>query len=164
MGFSVRVAVIIVREGRILLAQHSKQGSRYWVLPGGRLQNGESITDCGRRELFEEAGLDVRLGNLLYIGEFFGEGFQVLDLFFLGEATSCDTTLGHDPEDTGRARVLRKVKWHTLDELRKVLLLPESVHRALIKDWPGGFKRRGVYIGSSKEGASKDESKTHQEK
>ena len=39
----IRLAAIITRDGTILLLQHQKKGTRYWVLPGGRLQTGETL-------------------------------------------------------------------------------------------------------------------------
>lgn len=150
-GFTVRVAVIIVRDGRLLLARHSRSGFDYWVVPGGRLRGGEGILECGMREILEETGLSVNIGPLVYIGEFSGRDFQVLDLFFLGEFTGEEPSLGHDPEDSGQDRVLKEVKWHSLDELKETRLLPERLKQAVIVDWPEGFSRRGLYIGSSTE-------------
>jgi 8-oxo-dGTP pyrophosphatase MutT (NUDIX family) len=150
-GLTVRVAVIIEQDGRILLASHSKRGTDYWVLPGGRLRSGEGVLECGAREILEETGLSISVGPLVYIGDFSGEGFQVLDLIFAGKATGGELSLGKDPEDDGRNRVLRGLKWHSPAELRESILLPENLKQAVLKDWPRGFKGRGIYIGSSTE-------------
>jgi len=106
-GFTVRVAVVIVRGNRILLGRHRKRGTDYWIVPGGRLEPGESLVQCGRREILEETGLQVDLGPLLYIGEFQGKGFRVLDFFFLGSSPDGDPVPGYDPEDSGPERVFQ---------------------------------------------------------
>jgi len=55
-----RVAVVILRKnGKILICQR-KKNSRYglkWEFPGGKVENGESIIDCLKRELTEELSI-----------------------------------------------------------------------------------------------------------
>ena len=56
----IGVAVIVVREGRVLLGQRlGAHGEGTWALPGGHLEFGEGIEDCARRELAEETGLNA---------------------------------------------------------------------------------------------------------
>lgn len=54
----VGVGVIVARDGCVLLGRRrSAHGLDTWALPGGHLEFGESVEDCARRELLEEAGL-----------------------------------------------------------------------------------------------------------
>ena len=57
----VAAAVIIGRDGRVLLAQRpeGKPYAGYWEFPGGKLEPGESPRDALVRELREELGLSV---------------------------------------------------------------------------------------------------------
>lgn len=48
--------------GELLLVRH--EGVDLWVLPGGQLDGGESFRDAARRELEEEAGIDVTYDGL----------------------------------------------------------------------------------------------------
>lgn len=44
-------------EAGVLVLRRASDGG--WELPGGRIHRAESVTDCLRREIREEAGLDV---------------------------------------------------------------------------------------------------------
>jgi|GEM_PF-420899 len=67
MGIIVGVGVVVEDNGAILLGQRlSGLFSGQWCLPGGKLDQGESVEECARRELFEETCLEA-LGPIAVI-------------------------------------------------------------------------------------------------
>ncbi len=60
------VIVRVEKEGRILLAQHVQRIPDLWTCLAGYVELGESLEDCVRREVKEEAGIDV--GDVQYAG------------------------------------------------------------------------------------------------
>jgi 8-oxo-dGTP diphosphatase len=62
--------VIVEQDGRVLLAHCVKPGRYdFWVAPGGGVKGTESLVDAASREAFEETGLNVNAGRLIYIEE-----------------------------------------------------------------------------------------------
>jgi ADP-ribose pyrophosphatase YjhB (NUDIX family) len=54
----IRVSAILRWQGRVLLCRHEKGGTPVWLLPGGGVNAGESLTDALGRELEEEVGVE----------------------------------------------------------------------------------------------------------
>ncbi len=64
----VGVAVLIVKDGRVLVGQRqaaSDNGIHTWGLAGGKLHYGESFEDCVLRETAEECGLEI--ANITFV-------------------------------------------------------------------------------------------------
>ncbi len=60
------VGAIIFRGDSVLLAQRGREPSYgKWSIPGGLVELGESLHDAIRREVREEVGLDVEVGDLV---------------------------------------------------------------------------------------------------
>jgi 8-oxo-dGTP diphosphatase len=58
----IRVSAVLRWQDRILLCRHEKAGrGEYWLLPGGGVNSGESLTDALHRELREEVGIEDEL-------------------------------------------------------------------------------------------------------
>jgi ADP-ribose pyrophosphatase YjhB (NUDIX family) len=68
-AFKLRVAAVIVRDGRVLL--NRIKGRDDWLLPGGTTEFGETARRALVRELREELREDVPVGRLLWVVEHF---------------------------------------------------------------------------------------------
>lgn len=62
---SAAAALFVDDEGRVLIVEPTYEAR--WVIPGGRIERGESPREACLRELREELGLDLPLGRLLVV-------------------------------------------------------------------------------------------------
>ncbi len=63
-----KIGALILRDDRMLLCRKSRETSKF-ILPGGRVEAGESDAECLARELREELG-DVTLSRTEYLGTY----------------------------------------------------------------------------------------------
>jgi 8-oxo-dGTP diphosphatase len=152
MDFGIRVGAVVVRDGVLLLVRHQKPDrDPYWVLPGGRLEPGETIPECAEREVSEETGLSASFRGVLYVSEFLREGRHTVDITVrMAPEGSEEAELGSDPEVApGSEPTLREVRWVKADELRKIELLPTWIKARLLEDAADGWPAGGIYLGGS---------------
>ena len=149
MDFGVRVAAVVERGGALLLVRHQKPDrDLYWVLPGGRLEPGETIPECAGRELAEETGLKAGFAGVLYVSEFMREGRHTIDIVArMSLEGDGEASLGSDPEDA--PGTLREVRWVCVEELREIELLPASIKVRLLRDASDEWTPAKVYVGST---------------
>ena len=144
MDFGIRVGTIVDRDGALLLVRHEKPDREpYWVLPGGRLEPGETIPECAERELLEETGLEGQFVGVLYVSEFISEGRHTVDVTVRAETPVGEARLGSDPEvEEGSEPTLRELRWVETGELEEIELLPAWIKEKLLEDaargWPAG--------------------------
>lgn len=69
------VGAVVVDNGRLLMVKRGRPpGQGLWAVPGGKVDYGESMVEAVRREVFEETGLLVRPGRVLWAGDSIGPG------------------------------------------------------------------------------------------
>jgi len=74
-------AILLNDENKILLLKRSKKSSNpgKWDLPGGILEKNETLAEALSREIREETGLEIEIGEILGTAEFSKESEQFQD-------------------------------------------------------------------------------------
>lgn len=106
-------ALVIDDEGRILLVRRAGEvENSKWDLPGGYLEEGEHPEDAVVREVREETGLEIELGELHGVWmDWYGDGpgaASTVNLYWLARA------VGGEP---GAADDVDALAWFAPDEL-----------------------------------------------
>ena len=120
--FTYRVAGVALHHGRVLLQQALSDG--FWILPGGRA------------ELLEELATEVAVVRLLWVVEnFFVESrgpHHEMGLYFLMTFPEGSPLYSGDgPFAVNEAGVEAVCRWHLLEELHGVDLVPSFLVEAL---------------------------------
>ena len=125
MRYGISTAALITQHNQLLLVNHRKNGQYdFWVPPGGKLQGGESIFDCARRETMEETGLSVELDHIVYIVEYAEPGYHFCKFFIQCKRFDGNLTLANrEPGETFlvNARFFSKADMEGLDVRPTVL-------------------------------------------
>ena len=61
-----RAAGILIKDDSIALMHRIKNGREYYVIPGGGVEDNESIEEAVIREMKEEVGIDVKIIEKLF--------------------------------------------------------------------------------------------------
>jgi 8-oxo-dGTP diphosphatase len=57
----ISVGIVVLKENKILFGKaHNKEGKRRYILPVGHLEYMESFTNCAKREIAEECGIEIK--------------------------------------------------------------------------------------------------------
>ncbi len=121
--FNIRVyGICINHRNEVLLSDESYRDLSFTKFPGGGLEFGEGMIDCLKREFREEFDLEIEVGNLFYLTDFFqisafSENDQVISVYYLIEAAV--NSLDHLVENRENTE---KLHWVSLSELKEELL------------------------------------------
>ena len=136
----IRVAACITEGERVLLVEHAKNGRRYWLLPGGGLEQGETIHAALRRELIEETGLTIEVGRLIIVCEVIEPtGRHIVNLVFAGRVTGGALAVGHD-------QYLADARWRERAELSSLESYP-CITDEILSCWDEGFDGPVRFLG-----------------
>lgn len=98
----VALKAIIIYQQKALIIQRSygeNTGSGSWEFAGGKLEFGEDLETCLKREIMEEVGLTVKVERLLYASTFLTkEKRQTVILNYLCYSFSNQVTLSEEHE------------------------------------------------------------------
>jgi 8-oxo-dGTP diphosphatase len=136
----VRPAVVIVKEETVLTMRYVYGEKEVYALPGGNPDPDECLPEALRRELMEELGVTVEIGEMALCGEvLWGEmRKETLHMVFSAEIDNGIPKL--NPQETTALEIV----WLPYDKLGQRLMYP-NVGEDILKYLQGDL--RSAYVG-----------------
>ena len=118
----VRVAGILIENNKILLIEHKKNDKKYWLIPGGGVDWGESTAEALTREYKEETNLDINVTEFLFLSETIAPDKEkhVINLYFKvekDENSKAEMLLGDETN-------LNDLRFVSKDEIENIKIYP----------------------------------------
>lgn len=122
---------IIFKNNQVLLIYRERDNEKYYVFPGGKIEENETKEECIIRECKEELGIDISVEKYVY--EVKGKDF--IQYFFLCKWDSGALGTGDSSEyDPNRKGGLQKPCMIDLDNLDKLNIVSPQIIEQLLKD------------------------------
>lgn len=116
----VGAGAVIIKEGKLLLVKRANEpGKGRWSVPGGIVDLGETLNDAVSREILEETGLVIRVGEPAGVFDYIEKDkkgvikFHYIIIDYFADVISGEPKASSDVAD---------VKWVNLGDLGKYAL------------------------------------------
>lgn len=116
-------AIVMNDKNEILLIKGPRRG---WEMPGGQVEEGESLTQAAIRETKEESGIDIEI--VKFCGIFQNVSLSICNTLFLAKPIGGQLTQSSESLESGFFPIeeaLNKVTWKTFRQRIEYCLRPE---------------------------------------
>lgn len=144
----IRAGVVLIEEDKVSLIERFRNGSHYYVFPGGGVDEGETPQEAAIREMDEETGLRVTVKRKL-AEIHFGLSYQI---YYLVERVSGEYGTGTGEEYTdvyseNSVHGTYAPVWMSLDELSEhENVYPADVAKLVLKSVSAGWPDEPIVV------------------
>ena len=142
-----RVCGICIQDEKLLLVHHKGVGPQgeLWSPPGGGMEYGSSAPENLIREFLEETGLEIAVGDFIFLHEYIKPPLHALEIFFEVNILGGELVTGYDPESRQEAQLIQHVSflsWKEIKQIPSLQLHQLLVHSSSLQDLKS---KRGYY-------------------
>lgn len=123
---------ILIEDNNVLLIYRERDGEKYYVFPGGKIEDGETKEECIKRECQEELGIDIEIKKYMY--EVKGKDF--IQHFFLIERVAGEIGTGNPEEyDNNRKGGIQVPTFVDIDNLKSLNVVSPRIVSQFLEDY-----------------------------
>lgn len=135
--YRISAGAIVEHDGRLLMVHHVRTGRYdFWVAPGGGVKGEESYEETATREVWEETGLRVEVGRLVYVEDLVNPECRYVKFWFLAKLLGGVFDFSH-PE--AKLEHVAEAMWLEPTQFAGKEVYPEFLHSRYATDKQAGF-------------------------
>lgn len=115
----LEIGVACIFRDKKVLIQTRPKGKSFagkWEFPGGKIEEGERGRDCAKREIKEELGADIKVGNMFFKDMHYFDSVVLVLLFYKCKLTKDEP----EPQEN------QEIRWISVDEFDDIKFLPTN--------------------------------------
>lgn len=146
MGKAARA--IIIENGNILVMHRDKQGSQYFTLVGGKVNDNETIEQGLVREVYEETGMTVTAAQLVFY-EPHPAPYNEQYIYFCEVAPHADVGIQKGSEEALLNRLgfnTHRLLWIPLKAFPQLAFRTPQLHQAIVDSLQKGFPSQPIQL------------------
>ncbi|MGE8206844.1 NUDIX domain-containing protein [Heyndrickxia sp. NPDC080065] len=145
------VKAIVINEEKMLLTKNQDHEGYFYLCPGGGQEHGETFHETLLRECLEEVGVDVEVGELLFIREYIGKNHEHASVDFnvhqVGYYFACELKdfkeIDGQPSNPDVHQI--GVEWIPINDLCQCRFYPNHLKEYIINYLNG--EKSPIYLG-----------------
>ena len=122
-----RASGIIIKDGKVLLIHRIREDREYWVIPGGGVEENETVEEALDREMAEELGIKVEEKKSLFKIENVGR----FEYYFLVTKYEGKPTMGGPELERMNDKNQYVLEERDIKKLTEINLLPKEIAEKL---------------------------------
>jgi ADP-ribose pyrophosphatase YjhB (NUDIX family) len=131
------IKAVIVQDGALLLIKKMSETGSYFIFPGGGQKKYENMHTTLKRECHEEIGVDILIGDLLWIREYIGRNHEFaatdgkrhqIEFYFSCRLVDGSVPTSGSKMDEGQVGL----EWVPLSDLSKVNVYPLDLRNEFV--------------------------------
>lgn len=123
---------IVITDGQLMTMYREKEGRKYYIFPGGGMENDESEIECVKREALEEFGIVVEPIKKVYRYE----NEKTIQHFYVCDWVSGEFGSGEGEEFQGdESRGFYRPTLVKISDIGNIPLMPPEITEKLVLDF-----------------------------